>query len=60
MSAPWSPRRIAAALAGVVAAGAAVAYVARALRARKADERPARLPSAGRPLTVIRGGAEEG
>lgn len=52
--------RIAAAGALLAVGVAASLYVARALRER-GDETPGRCgPSAGRPLTLVRGGAGEG
>lgn len=52
--------RIAAAGALLAVGVAASLYVVRALRGR-GDELPARrLPTAGRPLTLLRGGAGEG
>ncbi|HYH78512.1 MAG TPA: hypothetical protein VEX86_01905 [Longimicrobium sp.] len=53
-------RRIAAAGAVLAAGAAASVYVVRALRERAREAPGRRGPSAGRPLTVIRGGAGEG
>ena len=58
-SAPgWT--RLAAAGAVVALGAAASLYVLRALRDRQRQVGTGRAPTAGRPLTVIRGGAGEG
>ena len=53
-------KRLFAAAGAVLAAAAAVLYVARALRERARGAGTHRVPSAGRPLRVVRGGAGEG
>jgi hypothetical protein len=53
-------KRVAAAVGALLAAGAAVAYVVRALRERARGTGTHRGPSAGRPLRALRGGAGEG
>lgn len=51
--------RIAVTAGAVLAAGAAAVYVARILRSRAAPAAGVRVPSAGRPLAVVRGDAAE-
>jgi hypothetical protein len=53
-------KRIAAAAGALLAAGAAVAYVLRALRERARATGTHRGPTAGRPLRAVRGEAGEG
>ena len=61
MNAPAPGWKRLAAAGAVVALGAAASlYVARALRDRRRQTGTGRAPTAGRPLTVIRGGAGEG
>ncbi|HEU4558550.1 MAG TPA: hypothetical protein VFS20_11905 [Longimicrobium sp.] len=52
--------RVAAAGAVVALGAAASLYVIRALKERERQTGTGRAPTAGRPLTVIRGGAGEG
>jgi hypothetical protein len=52
--------RIVAAGALLAVGAAATLYVARALRERSREAPARRGPSAGRPLTLLRGGAGEG